>query len=207
MSAMIAADAVFTPMKGMAVPAFADVAKSEALSPARAELARLSDQLSAAKAEHEKVQQPVSRLRAAIDGHREAEAERAVAQGEYETLLAAWLAGGEGSRPQPPTRLLAAEHRVRETLVDAEAAERALPPLEAAAQAAIDLLGRLSIQYRQATWRAAVEAAGDYARSTWLPTMVEAVKASAPLESLKAEFQRAAHHGDGSRYGGAQRAS
>jgi hypothetical protein len=89
----------------------------------------------------------------------------------------------------------ACEQRLSRLRRDGGAARSALPELTAELRRCSGILAAVAREHRRAIWRTAVEEVERYAREIWLPAMNQAVAASAPLESLRAELSAAGHRG------------
>src|SRR5215831_14206462 len=109
----------------------------EGLSPARAELWRLQEELALARRDVDECWQPVQGLQSTIAEMTAAEAELGECRSADDAELGSWLAGGcVGKRPLPSSRTIAAEKRYARLALDGAAASSALPGLEARAHEA-----------------------------------------------------------------------
>jgi hypothetical protein len=190
------------PMPALAVVKSVD----RPLSGLRAELRRATEQLSAASRALEEAQKPEQRLSAVV-------AELSAIEGELERLrsadasvLAEWLAsGGDGARPEPSAATLGCERRLIGLRRDGDAARQALPVVTERAQRAGDAVARLHLARQRALWASAVDEAERYATAVWYPVLVEGLRVSAPLHSLRDELQAIGHRGDQAALGAAMR--
>ena len=154
------------------------------LSPARAALAAANERLAALNAEFAALVEPANRLAAIVGKADTAERRRKAAYDRDTTVLAEWLAGGVGERPQPSDELLAAEHDLVQLRRDREAAELITPRAQ---ERYMECHGRLvaaSAAQQAALYGAAAEAAVEFINGTLRPRIREALQARVLLEGL-----------------------
>ena len=154
------------------------------LSPARANLAAANERLAALNAEFAALVEPANRLAAIVGKADTAERRRKAAYDRDTTILAEWLAGGVGERPQPSDELLAAERDLVQLRRDREAAELITPRAQAVYMACHGRLTAASAEQQAALYGAAAEAALEFIDGTLRPRIREALQARVLLEGL-----------------------
>jgi hypothetical protein len=169
------------------------------LTGARAELSLLSEQLKTATTGLEQARLPEQRLIEAVQAYERAAADLAALKATHMAAVGYWLANPQGSTPQSPVDMIAAERKVEEHKLLADAARERLPSATAAVSRASMQVGAVHRLFEDAAMRAVVETARDYAFGSLRSALNAALTAEAALEGLERLLLERGHRdGDGS---------
>lgn len=164
------------------------------LSPTRDALRSAIELLAAANKELTEAQAPEGRLSAIVHELEMAEHNLAACRAEDDRALGVWLAeGGEGERPQPSVRTLAAERAIAALGRDAIVARAALPAHRAKVHACIERTRDLGIVRRDAAYAAAVEAVRELLDTEFRQAIQRLLAIEAKARSVEQALRQLGH--------------
>jgi hypothetical protein len=160
------------------------------MSPARAELARLAEQLETATADRDAAQRQVDRLSLPVTELDKAIANLGQLRAAYNVEISSWYAsgcpGGPAARPAEPSDLCALERAVSQLTGDGNASRPALEASQAALDARNAHLSQLALARQSALLRSAGEAALQRLRDRAIPALTAGLVELSAIEGIAA---------------------